>query len=109
MILTDELIELFKDFPLHSQNTEEDPFVVAKLFDNSGMATWYLIGLDPKVKVAFGYVTGLVADEWGYVSISELEEIKHPFFGIPRIERDLYFTQAPVSQIIPGLGERRSL
>ncbi len=49
---------------------------------------------------AFCYVTGLSYDEWGYVSLTELEEIKHKTFGIPRIERDLYFTPTNFSRVV---------
>lgn len=42
----------------------------------------------------------MIQDELSYVSIEELEDIKHPSFGIPRIEQDLYFTQKPLSQTL---------
>jgi hypothetical protein len=29
-----------------------------------------------------------------------MEEIKHEQLGIPRIERDLYFTQQPLNQLV---------
>ena len=100
-IITQQFENLFRDYPLHSQNTEEDPLVVAKLFDIAGSATWFLCEFDPKDKVSFGYVTGLVpgGDEWGYISVPELEQITHPLFPIPRIERDLYFNPVRFSVI----------
>jgi hypothetical protein len=90
-LFTDELVELFKDYPLYSQQNEEDPMVVAKFFDPCGSATWYLTELNAEERIAFGYVTGLSYDEFGYVSIDELESLERPF-GLT-IERDLYFTQ----------------
>jgi hypothetical protein len=39
--------------------------------------------------MAFGYVTGLQFDEWGYTVIDELLELK--WHGIPRIEIDSHF------------------
>ena len=102
-IINDEFTELFKDYPMRSQEKAEDPLVVAKLFDVAGSATWYLTEYDPVEKQAFGYVTGLMEDEWGYVYIPELEDLEHPTFKIPRIERDLYFTQQPISEYVPKL------
>lgn len=99
-IATPECIELFKDYPPYSQEKVKDPLVIAKLFDNSGSATWFLTEYNTEHKVAFGYVVGMMQDELGYVSIEELEDIKHPSFGIPRIEQDLYFTQKPLSQTL---------
>ena len=99
-IATEEFIKLFEDYPLRSQEDSSDPLVIAKLFDTFGSATWYLTEFDPKEMTAFGFVTGLHCDEYGYTSITELEEIKHNQFGVPRIERDLYFTQKPLSHFI---------
>ena len=90
-LITEEFEELFRDYPLYSQEEVKDPLIVAKLFDPCGSATWYLTEYDPVEKIAFGYVTGLTADEWGYVSLIELESIERPF-GLT-IERDLYFRQ----------------
>ena len=44
-------------------------------------------------KIAFGYVTGMAADEYGYVSLAEMESIKGPL-GIG-IEQDIYFDKIP--------------
>jgi hypothetical protein len=41
-LITEEFEALFKDYPLYSQEHEKDPLVVAKLFDPTGYATWYL-------------------------------------------------------------------
>lgn len=94
---------MFENYPLYAQDGESDPLVVAKLFDAYGSGTWYLTEYNPAEQVAFGYVTGLAYDEWGYVSLKELEEIRHPFFKVNRIERDLYFVQRRFSAL--GLKE----
>jgi hypothetical protein len=89
-----------KDFPLYSQEKNADPLVGVKLFHAFGAGTLYLTECDPEGKRAFGYVTGLGGDEWGYVSIDELAAIwLGP--GIPSIEVDLYLSPKPFSQI-PG-------
>jgi hypothetical protein len=97
-LITKEFEDLFKEYPLYSQEHKEDQLVVAKLFDPCGSATWFLTEYDTETKTAFGFVTGLTADEWGYVSLTELESIERPF-GLT-IERDLYFNQARISKFI---------
>ena len=89
VLFTNELKEMFKDFPLYSQEKEKDPLVIAKMFDPCGSATWFITELDTDTQIGFGFVTGLLADELGYVSIKELQELKRPF-GLT-IERDLDF------------------
>jgi len=83
--------------PLYSQESKKDPTVYCKLFDAFGSATWYLTEFDG-VDTAFGYVTGLAEDEWGYVNIPELKSIT---FGtnIPRIECDMWFEPTPFSML----------
>jgi len=94
-IVTEEFVALFKDYPLYSQEHELDPLVIAKLFDPCGSATWFLLEYDPVEKIAFGYVTGMTADELGYISLTEMESIEGPL-GIG-IEQDLYFQQKRLS------------
>ncbi len=94
-LISEEFELLFKDYPLYSQEDAKDPLVIAKLFDPCGSASWYLTEYSSKDKIAFGYVIGLVEDEWGYVSLTELESIERPF-GLT-IERDLYFRQKRIS------------
>jgi hypothetical protein len=97
-LITEEFELLFKDYPLYSQESESDPLVVAKLFDPCGSATWFILEYDPVEKIAFSYVQGLIEDEFGYTSITELESIKGPL-GIG-IEQDLYFQQKKLSDCI---------
>ena len=99
-IATPEFVALFENNPLYSQEGNSDPLVITKVFDTFGSATWYLTEYNPVDKIAFGYVVGLGNDEWGYVSIVELEGIIHDSLGVPRIERDLYFTQAVFSEVV---------
>ncbi len=95
-IVTKEFEKLFKDYHLYSQEHEEDPLVIAKLFDPCGSATWLLTEYDPLERIAFGYAIGLAEDEFGYVSLTELESIKGPY-GIG-IDRDLYIRQKRISE-----------
>ncbi|MBU2514081.1 DUF2958 domain-containing protein [bacterium] len=84
-------------YPLYSQEHEDDPIVIAKLFDPFGSATWYLLEYDPVEKITFGYLTGTTADEFGYVSLTEMESIQGPL-GIG-IEQDIYFVQKRLSEV----------
>jgi hypothetical protein len=56
-----------------------------------------LTAYDPVKKIAFCYVTGMVEDERGYVSLIEMESIKGQL-GIG-IEQDLYFKQQRLSEV----------
>jgi len=96
-IVTEEFEALFKDYPLYSQEHEEDQLVICKLFDPCGSATWFLLEFDPVEKIAFSYVQGLIEDELGYVSLTEMESIKGPL-GIG-IEQDMYFKQKKLSEV----------
>jgi hypothetical protein len=77
-LITKEFEELFKDYPLYSQEHEKDPPVIAKLFDPCGSASWWITEYGPAEKIAFCYVTGMTADELGFVSLIEMESIKGP-------------------------------
>lgn len=37
---------------------------------------WWLAEYDPDLKIAFGYVTGFFEDEWGDISLEELEGLE---------------------------------
>ena len=89
MDIRQEVEVRLKDFPLRSQENRADPVVGCKLFHAYGSGTWYLTEYDGN-DIAFGFVTGLVADEWGYVAISELEALRMMEI-VPRIECDIHF------------------
>ena len=65
-LTTPEFEELFKDYPLYSQEEADNPIVVAKLVDPCRSATWWITEYDPVEKIAFCFVTGLVQDAFGY-------------------------------------------
>jgi hypothetical protein len=95
-LITEEFEALFKDYPLYSQEQVKDPLVIAKLFDPCGSASWFLTEYDPVEKIAFCYVTGMVEDELGYISLNEMESIERLGIGI---EQDLYFVQKRLSEV----------
>jgi hypothetical protein len=97
MLMTKELEKRFAK--VGSQENVKDPLVVAKFFNPVGAGTWWVIEYDPSNKVFFGYASifGDWNDEWGYISLWELESYKGPF-GLG-IERDLYWTEKRASEV----------
>ncbi|BBB62301.1 hypothetical protein UNDKW_4028 [Undibacterium sp. KW1] len=51
-------------------------------------------------RIAFGYVTGLDYDEWGYVDLQEMAAIQ--FSGWHCIEVDLHFTPCRFLDLPPS-------
>lgn len=80
-----------------------DSIVVAKFFAPSGEATWFATEFYPEDRRFFGFVQGVSPhpedDEWAYFSLDELEQTRVPPFNLP-IERDLYWTEGPFSQVV---------
>lgn len=117
-LLTEEDRKLFAEkYPLYSQDSKRgDALVVLKYFLPGTAATWYILEGSPEGEdfIFFGYVTGLAEDEYGYVSLKELEsvEIRVPMVDqnekeigrIPcHVEKDLYFTPKPIGELFPTL------
>ena len=124
-LLTEEIIKNFEK--VGRQENSKDPLVIAKFFNPMGAGTWYATEMyyrvlpkdgdedDINVKdykpkpgdeitetIFFGYVSifGDWNDEWGYFSLSELEEFRG--LGGLGIERDLYaHLPRPMSEICP--------
>lgn len=89
--------ELERKIPArYTQENNPDPVVHCKLFCPWNNWTWYVLEYDREEGLFFAYVVGF-EKELGYVSLQELESIRHRS-GL-KIERDLYFTPAPLSHI----------
>lgn len=97
-LLTNELLKRFEK--VGSQESKSDPVILAKFFNPTGAGTWYATEYNPETKEFFGYVSifGDYNDELGYFSLNELENYKGQF-GLG-IERDLYFKERLLSEII---------
>ena len=74
----------------------EEKTIIAKFFTPWSNWTWYAVEFDG-VDQFFGLVDGL-EKKWGYFSLRELEVQRHPS-GL-KIERDLYFGQRKVKDIL---------
>ena len=80
-----------------------DALVLVKVFDPCSRWTWYLTEFDREDRIAFGFVQsglGSDSDELGYVSLDEMESVRNRL-GLP-LERDLYWTPAPLSKVQSG-------
>ena len=73
-LMTKELETRFKE--IGNQENAIDPIVVAKYFNPCGSQTWYATEYNSYDQTCFGYVTGMVENEWGRFSLKELEELK---------------------------------
>lgn len=91
-LLTEEIKERFRKlFPLYSQESVEDPQVVVKYFNPTGLGTWYITEANEQEDgdwLMFGLCC-IDEAEFGYVCLSQLESLQLPY-GLS-IERDLHF------------------
>jgi hypothetical protein len=81
---------------LYTQEGVDDPTVHVKLFTPDSSWTWFVLEYSPTERLCFGLVDGH-EQELGYFAVDELESVRGPL-GL-RIERDLYFTPCPLSQV----------
>ncbi|MEE9295710.1 MAG: DUF2958 domain-containing protein [Phycisphaerae bacterium] len=92
--------EIRKRLPkLYATENDKDPVVQVKFFSPWMNWTWYVTEFDGE-DIFFGLVEGF-ATEWGYFSLSEIQAGRGPF-GVPVVERDLYFRPARISEVTDG-------
>ena len=101
-LLTEEIRDLFKQYPLYSQDGKGmDSVVLVKYFNPCGAGTWLITEAEEQECddwLLFGYCH-ISCWEWGYVLLSELQNLKLPF--CLTIERDLYIRKgATVKDLI---------
>ena len=101
MLMTKELEKVFEKYPLQSQAGKfDDADVVVKYFNPCGAGTWLITEGEKQEDgdwLFFGYCH-IVEWEWGYVMLSDLENVKLPF-GL-KIEREMYVTGGKVKDYI---------
>lgn len=90
---------LEKRFAQLGRQDKPDAIVVAKFFSPTSCWTWYATEYDPESRIFFGLVKGFES-ELGSFSLDELESVRGPF-GLG-IERDLYFSECPLSEVMEG-------
>lgn len=90
-LLTKEVEQKLEAAPLYSKEGQmENAEVVVKFFNPVGAGTWLITEGEKQANgdwLLFGYCH-ITEWEWGYVYLSELENVRLPF-GM-KIERDLH-------------------
>ena len=81
--------------PLGATDDQTDPIEIVKFFNPTGIGTWWACEFDPESRMFFGKAD-LGFPELGSFSLDELQSYTGPF-GLG-IERDIHFTQKPLSQ-----------
>lgn len=111
-LMTRELKEMMKEYPLGSQDgLMGEAEVLIKFFNPYGLGTWYVLEGEEQPDgdfMFFGYVKSPIDpmfDEYGYFTLSELENVKIELNilglkGIGRIERDLYFPIRKLNELL---------
>ena len=92
-LITKEIEKKIEKYPLYSQDGKGDDAVVICKFFGGSCWSWYATEgnkLENSDIEFFGLVVGDYGAELGYFTLSELESIHFPPFGLP-IERDMYF------------------
>ena len=108
-LMNDELRKKFEQYPLGSQDGKGfDAVCIAKYF--VGNCTWLATEAEfddeNEEVLLYGYADlGLGPDcsEWGYFSLSELEDVAVPPYGL-KVERDLYADGKTVRQLCDEIG-----
>ena len=108
-LINDEIRKKFEKYPLGCQDGKGfDAECIAKYF--VGNCTWFATEaeIDPETDevLLYGYVDlglGVDCSEWGYFSLSELQDISVPPLGF-KVERDLYADGKTVRQLCDEIG-----
>ena len=93
-LMTKEILNKIKKYPLYSQDGKGDEAVVIAKFFGGSRWSWYATegNILPDGDIEFfGLVVGDYDADLGYFTLSELESLKFPPFGLG-VERDRYFT-----------------
>lgn len=96
-LLTAEIIRKLEKHPFGSQEGKLDEAEVLVKFFGGGAATWLVTEGEQQEEgdwLFFGKATLGDEWEWGYFTLSELEKMKFPPFGLG-VERDMYLGGKP--------------
>ena len=76
-LMTPQLAEALKGFPLYSQNGKGKEAVCRAVFA-LGSVRWFILEGEAEENdiILFGIVIGLMEDEYSYISLNELSEIE---------------------------------
>lgn len=76
-LMTSQLVESFKDYPLYSQDDKGKEAMCVAVFA-LGTARWYILEGEKEGDdfIMFGLVVGLIEEEYGYISLKELSDVE---------------------------------
>ncbi|MCR1844161.1 hypothetical protein [Phocaeicola sartorii] len=103
-LMTPQLVEALKDFPLYSQDGKGREAVCRAIFA-LGSIRWYILEGETEGKdtILFGIVIGMMEDEYGYISLDELSEVELDLtrqgFGKLQVRQQEDFKPAKLSQL----------
>jgi hypothetical protein len=100
LLITAEIAKRTPELYATEEVSTEDKVCTAKFFHPSGRATFFMTEYNPDERLAFGFVVsplGEDCDEWGYFSITELEELSVGGLGI---ERDTSFRPTKFKDVL---------
>lgn len=96
-LMTKTLIKALEKYSYESQIGIKDPIALARFFSPIGSFDWYILGYDPKSRMAYCYAEhNYLFGEFGPVSIDELELVRLPL-GLS-IEREIRFKKCKLSE-----------
>ena len=104
-LMTSQLAETLKGFPLYSQNGRGKEAVCVAIFV-LGSVRWFVLEgeVQENDTILFGIVVGLIEDEYGYFSLSELSELEYDLadFGKLQVRQQENFVPTPLCKLKDG-------
>lgn len=103
-LLTPQLKEALKGFPLYSQDGKGKDAVCRATFA-LGSVRWFILEgeADGRDTMLFGIVIGLMEDEYGYISLNELSELSLDLtsqgLGILQVRQQPNFQPTPLRNL----------
>jgi hypothetical protein len=98
-LITKKILDDFRKQGSVRTKSPEEIRIIAKYFNPAGAGTWYGVEYDPDSRIMYGFAE-ISHGELGSWSMNELEEFVGPFGW--KIERDLYFGEHYLSEVIAG-------
>lgn len=103
-LLTPQLEEALKGFPLYSQDGKGKEAICIAIFA-IGSTRWFILEGESEDgdTILFGIVIGLMEDEYGYISLNELSEVELDLaaqgFGKLQVRQQANFQPTPLKQL----------
>lgn len=103
-LMTPQLEESFKDYPIYSQDDKGKEAMCVAVFA-LGAVRWYMLEGNKEGDdfIMFGLVVGLIDDEYGYVSLNELSEVELDLssqgYGKLQVRQQTNFAPTPLKSI----------